>query len=113
MSESIFTKIIRRELPGDIVYEDDLCIVLRDIRPVAPTHLLVIPKKPIPRIQLASSEDCSLLGHLLLVAKMVAEQSDLKNGFRIVINNGPDAGESVPHLHIHVIGGRTMHWPPG
>jgi histidine triad (HIT) family protein len=113
MTDSIFTRIIRREIPGEIVHEDEHCIVLSDIHPVAPTHLLIIPKKQIPRIAEASENDAALLGHLLIQAKLAAQRAGLKNGFRIVINNGPDAGESVPHLHVHVIGGRTMDWPPG
>jgi len=113
MSDSIFTRIIKREIPGDIIHEDEHCIVLRDIRPVAPTHLLVIPKKQIPRIEETAPDDTALLGHLLFQAKSAAQRAGLKNGFRIVINNGPDGGESVPHLHIHVLGGRQMGWPPG
>jgi len=113
MTDSIFTRIIKREIPGDIVHEDEHCIVLRDIRPVAPAHLLVIPKKQIPRLAETSPDDAALLGHLLIQAKSAAERAGLKNGFRIVINNGPDGGESVPHLHIHVLGGRQMVWPPG
>lgn len=113
MEKSIFEKIIDKEIPAEIEHEDSHCIVLRDINPQAPTHLLVIPKKRIVRISLASQEDAALLGHLLLVARQVAADANLADGYRIVINNGPDGGESVPHLHLHVLGGRALTWPPG
>lgn len=111
---TLFEKIIAREIPADIVNEDDFCIVLRDINPQAPVHLLVIPKKPIPRVGEAGVEDQALLGHLLLVASRTAKDHGLaENGYRVVINNGRDGGESVPHLHVHVLGGRPLLWPPG
>ncbi len=111
---TLFERIIAREIPATIVYEDDQSIALRDIHPQAPAHLLVIPKKPLVRLNEAAEEDEALLGHLLLVAAKVARQEGLgANGFRVVINNGSDAGESVPHLHVHVLGGRLLHWPPG
>lgn len=110
---TLFEKIIAREIPAKIAFEDDRCIVLHDISPQAPTHLLVIPKKPIPRIGEAETSDCELLGHLLLTAREQAKAAGLKKGFRLVINNGPDGGESVPHLHLHVLGGRPLNWPPG
>ena len=114
MSKTLFEKIIAREIPAQIVYEDDLVIGFRDINPQAPTHVLLIPKKPIPRISEASAEDHKVLGHLLLKAGEIAEQLGLKpNGFRLVFNNGPDAGEAVPHLHCHILGGRKLNWPPG
>jgi histidine triad (HIT) family protein len=114
MSKTIFEKIIARELPATIVYEDDLVVAFRDINPQAPTHVLIVPRKPIPRIAEAKPEDAPLLGHLLLKAAEVAEKLGLKHsGFRLVFNNGPDAGEAVPHLHCHILGGRKMHWPPG
>ena len=114
MSEkSIFEKIIDREIPADIVHEDDQCIVFRDIDPQAPTHLLVVPKKRINRIGEAQKEDRDLLGHLFLVAGEVAQQEKLEAGFRLVVNNGPAGGEAVPHLHVHILGGRQMQWPPG
>ncbi len=114
MSKTLFEKIIAREIPAQIVFEDDLVLALKDIKPAAPTHILVIPKKPIPRIAEASPEDHKVLGHLLLKAAEIAKQAGLtKNGYRLVINNGPDAGESVPHLHCHILGGRKMAWPPG
>ncbi len=113
MSETIFSKIIRREIPADIVYEDDLALAFKDITPQAPVHILVIPKKPIPQLSAAESEDHALMGHLLLTAKRVAEQACLENGYRLVINNGTDGGQTVSHLHLHILGGRHMQWPPG
>jgi histidine triad (HIT) family protein len=114
MSKTLFEKIIDREVPATVVYEDDLVLAFRDIKPQAPTHVLVIPKKPIPRIAEAKPEDHKVLGHLLLKAAEVANQLGLtQSGFRLVFNNGPDAGEAVPHLHCHIIGGRKMSWPPG
>ena len=113
MSDTIFGKIIRREIPADIVYEDDLCLAFKDVAPQAPTHILVIPKKPIPRIDGAENEDQSLLGHLLLIVKKVAAQANLVNGYRVVINNGNDGGQTVDHLHLHILGDRPMKWPPG
>ncbi|HEY5078843.1 MAG TPA: histidine triad nucleotide-binding protein [Opitutaceae bacterium] len=113
MSKTLFEKIVAREIPAKIEHEDERCIVIRDIQPQAPVHLLVIPKKPIPRLEKANATDEPVLGHLLLVAGEMARKLKLANGFRIVINNGPDACESVPHLHVHVLGGRQMTWPPG
>ena len=114
MAGSIFERIIRREIPATIIYEDDRALAFRDIAPQAPVHLLVIPKKPIERISLAGDDDEALLGHLLLVARRVAREQGLAaTGYRLVINNGPDGGEAVPHLHLHVLGGRKMNWPPG
>ena len=114
MSKTLFEKIIARELPATIVFEDDQVIAFRDVKPQAPTHVLVIPKRPIPRIAEAKPEDQQVLGWLLLKAAQVAEQLGLtKSGYRLVFNNGPDAGEAVPHLHCHLIGGRRLGWPPG
>src|SRR5687767_8618161 len=114
MSKTLFERIAAREIPGDIVYEDDLVLAFRDIRPAAPTHVLIVPKKPIPRINEASAEDQSVLGHLLLKGAHVARELGLdKGGYRLVINNGALAGETVPHLHLHILGGRAMSWPPG
>jgi histidine triad (HIT) family protein len=111
---TLFEKIIARQVPAKIVYEDDLVLAFHDIKPGAPTHVLIVPKKPIPRMAEAKPEDHKVLGHLLLKAAEVARQLGLeKNGYRLVINNGPDAGESVPHLHCHILGGRAMAWPPG
>lgn len=113
MSDTIFGKIIRREIPATIVYEDDLALAFKDVQPQAPTHILVIPKQPIPRLSDSTEADQSLLGHLLLTVKKVAEQAGLKNGYRVVINNGDDGGQSVDHLHFHILGDRQMQWPPG
>lgn len=110
---TLFEKIIAREIPAKIEHEDEHCIVIHDIDPQAPVHVLVIPKKTIPRVGEADAGDQSVLGHLLLTAAAVAKQLQLDAGFRIVINNGKDGGEAVPHLHVHVLGGRQMNWPPG
>ena len=110
---TLFEKIIAREIPANIVFEDDLCLAFRDIAPQAPTHILVVPKKPIPRVSAASLEDEGLLGHLLLTAAKIAKTENLADGFRIVINNGSHGGETVPHLHVHLLGGRHLTWPPG
>lgn len=111
---TLFEKIIAGEIPATLVHEDEFCVALRDINPQAPVHLLVIPRKPIPRIAQAQTEDGQILGHLLLTAAQVARAQGLEeSGFRIVINNGRDGGETVPHLHVHVLGGRPLHWPPG
>ena len=114
MSKTLFEKIIAREVPAAIIYEDDLVVAFRDIKPQAPTHVLIVPRKPIPRIAEATPEDQRVLGHLLLKAAEVANKLGLtQSGFRLVFNNGPDAGEAVPHLHCHIFGGRHMSWPPG
>lgn len=113
MSDTIFGKIIRREIPATIVYEDDLVLAFKDVNPQAPTHILIIPKKPIAQLDAATQEDQLLLGHLLLCAKKVAAQAGLKKGYRIVINNGDDGGQTVYHLHLHILGDRPMKWPPG
>ena len=110
---TIFEKIISGEIPADILFQDEQCIVIRDIQPQSPVHFLVIPKRVIPRIGNAKTDDQTILGHLLLVAAKVAEEENLNSGYRIVINNGANGGETVPHLHIHVLGGRQMLWPPG
>lgn len=110
---TIFEKIIGGEIPAEKVYEDDLCIAIHDVAPQAPVHLLIIPKKVIPRVGDANLEDQSILGHLLLTAGKVAKQENLEQGFRIVINHGTNGGETVPHLHVHLLGGRQMKWPPG
>jgi histidine triad (HIT) family protein len=112
-TETIFSKIVRKEIPVDIVYEDNLAIAFKDINPQAPVHILVIPKEPIAKLADAESKDHALMGHLLLTAKRVAEQVGLTNGYRVVINNGEDGGQTVYHLHLHILGGRPMQWPPG
>ncbi len=111
--DTIFSKIIQREIPADIVYEDDMALAFKDINPQAPIHILVIPKKPIPKLADAVPEDHALMGHLLLTAKRIAEEQGLQNGYRVVINNGAEAGQTVFHLHLHILGGRQMQWPPG
>jgi histidine triad (HIT) family protein len=114
MSKNIFEKIIAREIPADVVYEDEWVLAFRDINPMAPTHVLIVPKKSIARLSEAGPEDEKLLGHLLLKAGEVARQSGLnQGGYRLVINNGKDGGETVPHLHCHLLGGRGLAWPPG
>ncbi len=114
MNRTIFERIIAREMPARIVYEDDQVVAFQDIRPQAPTHLLIVPRKPLARLAEAGPQDQALLGHLLLKAAEVAAKAGLKQGgYRLVINNGPLAGESVPHLHCHILGGRPMGWPPG
>ena len=114
MSKTLFEKIIAREIPADIVYEDDLVLAFRDIKPQAPVHILIIPKKPITRVGEATIEEQALLGHLLLKAAEVARRAGVAGtGYRLVFNNGRDAGEAVPHLHCHLLGGRALEWPPG
>ena len=114
MEKTLFEKICDKEIPAEIVYEDDQVVAFQDIAPAAPTHVLVIPRKAIPRVNEAQAEDQSLLGHLVLKAAEVARSLGLsESGFRLVINNGKDGGESVPHLHCHILGGRPLQWPPG
>jgi histidine triad (HIT) family protein len=113
MSETLFSKIINREIPADIVYEDELCLAFRDVNPQAPLHVLIVPKKPLARLTHAREEDQGLLGHLLLKAGEVARQQGHGDNFRLVINSGPEAGQSVFHLHIHILAGRAFAWPPG
>jgi histidine triad (HIT) family protein len=110
---TIFTKIIQREIPADIIYEDDLCLAFRDVNPQAPTHVLLIPKKEIPRLVDARPEDAALLGHLMLTANKIAHQLGVGDAFRLAVNNGADAGQSVFHLHLHLLAGRAFKWPPG
>ena len=113
MSKTLFQRIIDRELPAKIVHDDERCIAIEDIRPQAPVHVLIIPKRPIPRVSDAADADEGALGHLLLVARDIARKLKLEGGFRIVINNGPDACESIPHLHLHLLARRQFGWPPG
>ena len=113
MSQTLFERIIAREIPAKIEHEDEHCIVLHDIEPQAPVHLLIIPKKALPRIGAATNDDQALLGHLLLTASHLAKKLQLVNGFRLIVNNGPDGGESVPHLHVHLLARRPLAWPPG
>lgn len=112
MTDTIFSKIINKEIPADIVYEDDLSIAFNDISPEAPTHILVVPKKAIPKLSEINEEDENLLGHLLIVAKKITDDNNIKD-FRLVINNGSGAGQTVFHLHLHILAGRNFGWPPG
>jgi len=114
MADNIFAKIIRKEIPAKIVFEDDHALAFRDTGPKAPVHILIVPKKDIARVSEAKAEDEPVLGHLLTVAAQVARQEGIDDtGYRLVINKGRDAGESVPHLHVHLLGGRPLQWPPG
>ena len=110
---TIFSKIISREIPADIVYEDDLCLAFRDVSPQAPTHVLLIPKKPLESLSAFTDDDRDLAAHLLLTVPKIAEQLGLTAGYRTVINTGSDGGQSVLHVHIHILGGRSLTWPPG
>lgn len=111
--DTIFGKILRKEIPCDFIHEDDQCIAFNDINPQAPVHFLVIPRKPIAQLSMAEDGDEGLLGHLMIVARKLAKERGLENGFRLVINDGKDGAQSVFHLHLHVLGGRQMQWPPG
>lgn len=112
--KTVFEKICDKEIPATLVFEDEHCVAFRDLSPQAPLHILVIPRKLVARIGLAEVEDQALLGHLLLTAAKVARSEGVADtGYRLVINHGPDGGESVPHLHVHLLGGRQMKWPPG
>lgn len=114
MAATLFEKICSGEIPADIVYQDEQCVCFRDISPQAPEHLLLVPRKPIPRLSGAGEEDAALLGHMMLAAGRIARTLHLdESGFRLVINSGPDAGEAVPHLHMHLLAGRKLEWPPG
>lgn len=113
MSDTIFTKIINKEIPADIVYEDEHCLAFKDINPQAPTHLLLIPKTPIEKLSDANDEQQLLLGHLMLAAGKIAREQGFEDAFRLVINNGEKAGQSVFHLHAHLLSGRPLSWPPG
>ena len=110
---TIFEKIIAREIPAKVIWEDEDAIAFHDVDPQAPVHVLIVPKKAVPRLADASDEDAALLGKLLLVARDVAKKLELSSGYRVVVNCGPDAGESVPHLHVHLLGKRSLAWPPG
>ncbi|MGL4511622.1 MAG: histidine triad nucleotide-binding protein [Lacipirellulaceae bacterium] len=112
--ETLFTKIAKREIPAEILYEDDDCLAIRDIAPQAPTHVLVVPKRPIVSTEGAADDDALLLGKLLIAVRDVARQLGVaESGYRVVINCGPDGGQTVDHLHLHVLGGRPLAWPPG
>lgn len=114
MAATIFKRIIDREIPADIIYEDDRCLAFRDISPQAPTHVLLIPKKEIPSLEALGKEDAELIGHMFLVLRDLARQLGVdKSGYRVTANCGPDGGQTVDHLHFHLLGGRPMKWPPG
>jgi len=110
---TIFKKIIDREIPADIVYEDELCMAFNDVSPQAPVHILVIPKKEIVSLAEADDDDVALLGHLLVAVKKIAAEQGLDNGYRTIINTGQGVGQTVFHLHVHLMGGRSLNWPPG
>ena len=110
---TIFGKIIRGEIPADIVYQDDHCVAFRDINPQAPTHVLVVPRKEIPKLSDAGGEDQAVMGHLMLAVGRIARQLGVEDAFRLVVNNGAEAGQSVFHLHLHILAGRKLRWPPG
>jgi histidine triad (HIT) family protein len=113
MADTIFGRIIRKEIPARIEHEDDLCLAFHDVAPQAPVHVLVIPKQPIPSLAQATADDERLLGHLVVVATQLARTLGLADGYRLVINCGRDGGQSVDHLHVHLLGGRPLGWPPG
>ena len=110
---TLFTRIIQRELPADIVYEDDICLAFNDIHPVAPVHVLLIPKQEIGMLSDMKPNQVDIMGHLMLKVSHVADLVGLNNAFRVVVNNGAEAGQTVFHLHLHILGGRDLHWPPG
>ncbi|KAM4606980.1 adenosine 5'-monophosphoramidase HINT1 [Polymixia lowei] len=111
--DTIFGKIVRKEIPTDIIYEDDQCVAFRDIAAQAPVHILVVPKRRIVRLATAEESDAALLGHLMIAAKKIAVQMGLSDGYRVVVNDGPQGGQSVYHIHLHLLGGRQLGWPPG
>ena len=113
MSKTLFEKIIDKEIPAEIIFEDEIAIVIKDINPQAPTHLLIIPKKVIPKLSDSSDDDKNVLGHLMLIARDISAELGLDETFRLVVNNGAKAGQSVFHLHIHLLSGRPLNWPPG
>tara|TARA_Y100000768_G_C23512668_1_gene466677 strand:+ start:106 stop:447 length:342 start_codon:yes stop_codon:yes gene_type:complete len=113
MSKTLFEKIIDKEIPAEIIFEDEIAIVIKDINPQAPTHLLIIPKKVIPKLSDSSDDDKNVLGHLMLIARDISTELGLDETFRLVVNNGAKAGQSVFHLHIHLLSGRPLNWPPG
>ncbi len=113
MSDTIFTKIINCEIPATIVFEDEHVVAFRDVNPKAPTHILIVPRKPIPTLNDATEEDKTLLGHMMLTAKKIAADEGLEKGYRLVMNCREQAGQTVFHIHLHLMGGRAMHWPPG
>ena len=113
MSDTIFGRIINKEIPADIIHEDELCVAFRDANPQAPVHFLVVPRKPVARLQDLVPEDMPLIGHIHIVIAKLAEQEEIAGAYRVVVNSGAEAGQSVFHLHYHVLGGRPFAWPPG
>ena len=113
MTDTIFQDIIDGKIKTDLLHEDDHCLAFNDINPQAPTHILIIPKKSLAKVNDATEDDAALLGHLMLTAKTLAKKMNIEDGYRLVINNGAKAGQSVFHLHLHLLGGRVMQWPPG
>lgn len=113
MADTVFARIIRGEIPARIIHDDDLCLAFHDVAPQAPVHVLVIPKRPIEALTEIGPSDADLLGHLIVVAARVAGQLGLRDGYRLVVNCGSDGGQTVAHLHVHLLGGRAMGWPPG
>ena len=111
--DTIFSKIINRQIAADIVYEDELCLAFRDVNPQAPVHILLIPKKPVDMLSNAAAEDQALLGHMLLAAGKITRDLKIDGAFRLVINNGKEGGQAVFHLHMHLLAGRKLRWPPG
>ena len=111
--KTVFKRIIDGEIPARIVYQDDLCLAFHDVAPQAPTHVIVIPKKEIPSLDEVGDDDAALVGHLVVVVRKLARQLQLDGGYRVIVNCGPDAGQSVDHMHFHLLGGRPMSWPPG
>ena len=113
MADTIFTKIINKEIPADIVFEDDLCLAFKDVNPQAPVHILLIPKKPLDTLSNAQAADQALLGHLLLVVGRITRELKIDGAFRLVVNNGKEGGQAVWHVHMHILAGRKFRWPPG
>ena len=113
MADTIFTKIINKEIPADIVYEDDLCLAFKDVNPQAPVHILLIPKQPLDTLSNAQAADQALLGHLLLVVGRITRELKIDGAFRLVVNNGKEGGQAVWHVHMHILAGRKFRWPPG
>jgi histidine triad (HIT) family protein len=113
MADTLFSKIIDRQIPADIVYEDELCLAFRDVNPQAPVHILLVPKQPLDMLSNAAAADQALLGHLLLAAGRIARELKIDGAFRLVINNGKEGGQAVFHLHLHILAGRKFRWPPG
>jgi histidine triad (HIT) family protein len=113
MADTLFTKIINRQIPADIVYEDELCLAFKDVNPQAPVHLLLVPKKPIDMLSTAVAGDQALLGHMLLAAGKITRELKIDGAFRLVINNGKEGGQAVFHVHMHILAGRKFRWPPG